>query len=523
MSYGPGASVVGSTLPRLYTPPLVVGPAGPCGCGCALTDDSSYGFAVAMFADGVLGMPLDPWERFLAIHGGELLPDGRPRFRRLLAIVARQNGKTHLLVVLSLFWLYIECLGLVLGTSSTLTYAKEAWEKAVNVARGIPELAEEIPVKGGVLRNLMQLSLTMERTDPETGRASVSRYLVAAANERGGRSLTVDRYIADELREHDSFAAWNAAYNAMNAVWDAQAWAISNQGTAKSVVLDSLRAEAVSVDGRLRPLDQIDPRFGLFEWSCEPSDDPEDPYALAQSNPNLGRRIDVDVLLSEARAAKRDGGERLTGFRTEVMCIRETVLDPAIDAEAWPECFDPYDLTELPNRPVFCFEVAENGLHATLYAASLLDDGRVAVDLVKEWDGADCTAQLRRDLPILAARTKPRKVGWFPTGPAAAVAAAMKKRRGGIARLAEIRGEVTAACMGYAEQVKTRSIAHSGDPLLTGQQEYTEKSWRGDAWVFTRRGAGQCDAIYAVAGAVHLARTTPVRRRAEPESEDQPE
>ncbi len=522
-SYANAEPVRGSTTPRLYTPPLVVGPPGPCGCGCALTEDTSYGFLVAMFAETVLGKPLDPWERWLAIHGGELLPDGRPRFRKLLVIVARQNGKTHLLVVLSLFWLHIERLGMVLGTSSTLGYAIESWQKAVDIATTHPTLAEEVPKKGGVIRQRGIQTLTMVSTDEETGEVHKSRYQVAAANRRGGRSLTVDRYIADEIREHDSWDAWNAAYNAMNAVMDAQAWAISNQGDDRAVVLNSLREDVLDANGRLRPPESIDPRMGLFEWSCLPTDDPEDIYALAQSNPNLGWRVDPEALLAEARAAKRDGGQRLTGFRTEVMCIRENVLDPAIDAEAWPDCLDPYDLMQQPNRPVFCFEVAENGLHATLYAATLLDDGRVAIDLVKEWDGATCTAELRRDLPVLAAQIKPRKVGWFPTGPAAAVAAAMKRRRGGIARLSEIRGEVTAVCMGYAEQVKTRSIAHSGDPLLTSQQEFTEKSWRGDAWVFTRRGTGPCDASYAAAGAVHLARTTPVRRRAAPEPEEEAE
>jgi hypothetical protein len=32
---------------------------------------------------------------------------------------------------------------------------------------------------------------------------------------------------------------------------------------------------------------------------------------------------------------------------------------------------------------------------------------------------------------------------------------------------------------------------------------------RGDAWVFSRKGEGHCDAAYAAAGAVHLARTLP--------------
>lgn len=538
MNSEPAENVVGSTLPRLWTPPLMDGPAGPCGCGCALSPDAdvstgrySYGFEVVEFANRILGMPLDPWERFIAIHGGELLPDGTPRFRKLLIIVARQNGKTHLLVVLSLFWLHIERVAMVLGTSTNIVYAKESWEKACQIAQDIPEIAEEIPKRGGIRETNGEQTLTMvTAADDGSGRTIRARYKIAAANRRGGRSLTVHRYVADELREHDSWDAWNAAYNAMNAVLDAQAWAISNQGDDRAVVLNSLRNDVIDEDGRMRPVEDVDPQIGLFEYSCEPHDDPEDLYALAKSNPNLGRRVSAKTLLSEARSAKREGGERLTGFRTEIMCIREAVLDPAIDQAAWPDCRDDGfddDWTAHRGRVVICFDVSMDGLHATAYAATLLDDGRVRIGAVGAWDGMHCTAELRRDLPDLVAAIRPRKVGWFPNGPAASVAAGVKRRprvwppRG--TRLEEIKGEATAVCMGFAEQVRTRAIAHSDDPLLNAQQGMTEKSWRGDGWVFTRRGAGHCDATYAAAGAVHVARTTPVRRRAEAESEEEAE
>ncbi|MEK8107422.1 hypothetical protein NKG94_23895 [Micromonospora sp. M12] len=46
------------------------GDPGPCGCGCALTRATSYGFEVDDFARDTLQHPLDPWQRWLAIHGG---------------------------------------------------------------------------------------------------------------------------------------------------------------------------------------------------------------------------------------------------------------------------------------------------------------------------------------------------------------------------------------------------------------------------------------------------------------------
>ena len=75
--------------------------------------------------------------------------------------------------------------------------------------------------------------------------------------------------------------------------------------------------------------------------------------------------------------------------------------------------------------------------------------------------------------------------------------------------MSEIRGEITAVCMGLAEQVTARQLAHSGDPLLDAHIGSAERLRRGDGWVFSRKGDGHVDAAYALAGAVHLARTLP--------------
>lgn len=484
-------AVLGRTEPRLWTPPLR-----------ELTPATSYGFDVIDFAAEVLGMPLDPWEEWLVVHAGELLPDGRPRFRKVLVIVARQNGKTHVLVVLALFWLFVECVPLVLGTSTNLGYAKESWQKAVDLAERLDELA---PLVATVRKAAGEEALvTVER----------SRYRIAAANRRGGRSLTIHRLILDELREHDSWDAWNAAYNAMNAVSDAQAFAISNMGDASAVVLDSLRSDGVErVNGVERIRADGDAQLGVFEWSAPPGSEPDDPEALASSNPNLNRRgIDLASLLSDARRAKRNGGDELAQYLTEILCLRVPLLDPAIDMEAWSAeypagCLDPGDLVK--SNVVLTFDVSMDQKHVALVAAARMADGRVRVEPIAAWTD---TAAFRRELPGWVRKIKPRKLGWFAHGPSAAVAAELVQRKGwpppGV-ELVPIRGEVAEVCMGYAEQVASRQIAHSGDALLDAQTEAAEPKARGDAWVFVRRGAGHVNAVYAAAGAVHLARTLP--------------
>jgi hypothetical protein len=468
-----------------------------------LTPETSFGFDVIEFAEDI-GMPLDPWEQWAVIHLGELLPDGRPRFRIVLILVARQNGKTYLAKVLSLYWLFIEQVPLVLGTSTNRDYAKAVWQELCEYVQSNELLAAELGPK----------PVWSAAGSEQLVTAAGSRYKIAATNRRAGRSLTVHRLMLDELREHQHWNAWNAATNAMNAVRDAQAIAISNQGDDTSVVLDSLHTSAQEFIETGRG----DPRLGLFEWSAPRGADPTDLAALAMANPNLGYRIDPDALIGAGMRAKAAGGKELAGYRTEVMCQRVHLLDPAVDPDAWEArgTDRPVDLA-IPahrRRVALCVDVALDGTHATLAAAAVLDDGRVHLEIVAAWDGFGCTKALRSDLPGLVARLKPRVIGWFPAGPAAAVAADLADRghRGWPPRrvaIEEIKGDVAPVCMGFAEAVDAGDVVHPQDDMLDQHVGAAQRLWRGDVWVFGRKGASPIDGAYAAAGAVHLARTLP--------------
>ena len=518
--------VLGSTMPRLFTPPLMAGPPGPCGCGCALTAETSYGFEVDGFARDTLRVPLDPWERWAVIHAGELLPDGSPRFAIVLILVARQNGKTHLLVVLTLYWLFRARLAMVLGTSTKLDYARESWLKAVKLAKSIPGLRAGIPARGGVRKANGEQELVYAPSG-DVDDLDACRYKIAASNEEGGRSLTIDRLILDELRQHDSYDAWDAAEPTVSAVDGSQIWGLSNAGSVKSIVLNDLQDDARALiewwdrESGERGVAELladpdmpgDYRTGLFEWSSPEDADPTDVYALAQANPNMGLRKDAEKLIAAGRRAVRLGGKALTGFKTEHMCIRVKLLNPAIDPTAWADGLLVGGLDDVRKRVAMVWDVAPDLLHVALYAAAVLPDGRVRVDSVKAWEGPGCTKVARRELPALIGRTRPRALGWLPNGPGAALAADMKPRPGvwpppGV-QLEEIKAEVPAVCMGFDELVTSRQIVHSGDPLLDSQVEGAEWLKVGDRKVFSRRGEGHVNAVYAAAGAAHLARTLP--------------
>lgn len=457
------------------------------------------------FAAEVLHHPMDPWQRWLLIHAMEFQPDGfLPRFRTVLVLVSRQNGKTETPVVLSAYWMFVAEVPLILGTSTTVAYAKESWTKAVRLVERAPDLADKHPKRWTRQANGEQESWT---------HGEESRYKIAASNAEGGRSLTIHRLIMDELRQHHDRSAWGAAVPATNAVPDAQIWCLSNAGDDRSVVLNEEREAALD----FIKTGEGDPSTGLFEWSAPEDADPMDLHALAQANPNLNRRIRADVLLNDARKAIAAGGEALATFKTENMCIRVKLLNPAIDPGAWMRCEDfGSDLSRIERR-VLCVDIAPDIKHATICAAGMLPDGRVRVVVVEEWEGIGCTDRLRAALPDVIARTKAKRVGYFPSGPAAVLAASLADRRKagrygwpppGV-EVDEIRGEMTAACMGFVDAVSNETITHHGHPVLNEQVQGAEKLKRGDGFVFVRGTDTYVDAVYAAAGAVHMARTLP--------------
>lgn len=399
-----------------------------------------------------------------------------------------QNGKTFLLEVLALYWLFVEEVSFVLGTSTNLQMAREAWEKSVLLVEGRPWLLRRIA-----------------RTRRANGEQTLEldhggRYRIAASNRSAARGLTVNRLILDELREHDSYDALDAALPTTITDPSSQTWMISNAGDDRSLVLNELRAQA---------LEGTDRRLGIFEWSSPDGAAATNLEALAQANPNLGRRISAEYLLGEAERAERIGGEQLTGFLTEHHCRNVPIMAPAIDMEAWHDCLEVGSLEGLKGSVALCVEVSWDSLHASLYAAALGPDGRIRVDAVDAWAGMDCTQQLRLALPRYLERITPRKLGWFPNGPAASLTADMAfKSRAGI-EIEAVKGDMTAVCMGFAEQIKARQIVHSGDPLLEAHLMGAEKLMQGDGWRFSRKNAGHCDAAYAAAGAVYLARVMP--------------
>jgi hypothetical protein len=128
--------VLGAVVPRLWTPPL----------RDLEDEESSWGYDFIDFC-ALIGWPLDPWQVWLAIHLGELYPDGSPRYRKAIILVARQSGKSLFARLLVLYWMFIERITEIVATSTDRASAKRSWKKAIEMAEQTPLLAAALPAK----------------------------------------------------------------------------------------------------------------------------------------------------------------------------------------------------------------------------------------------------------------------------------------------------------------------------------------------------------------------------------------
>jgi hypothetical protein len=463
--------LLGSTTPRIYTSPLVTGRPGPCGCGCALTPATSLGFSAVQFAEDVLGFDLIPWQRWLLIHALELRPDGRFRFRTVLVLVARQNGKTTLVEVKNLWKMFVLRVPLVIGTAQNLDVSEESWDKAVEIVESIPELSAEVPRDGGIVRVNGKKTLKLIHG---------SRWKVAAASRKGGRGLSGDDVNLDELREHHTWDSWAAVTKTTMARRKAQIWAYSNAGDDRSIVLNDLQEK-----GRATASDPTsDSSMGHFEWSA-PDDCPvDDPQMWRLANPSLG--YPQGISYEAMRAALETDPEPI--FRTECLCQRVPDLEPSkIPLTAWVKCADP--ASKIVGPVVLTWQVSWRRDKAAICAAGYRADGLPHVELIDYRDGVDW---LPGRLGEICSRQPVRTVVYDPGGPEASLLPEVTQRlpvKLGEPQALTMR-QVADSCSRIYDEALAGRLRHLGDARLLDMLRGSATRSLADKWAWDIKHAG---------------------------------
>ena len=357
--------MTGKTEPRLFTQPLR-----------ELTRDTTLGYDVIDYSEQVLKQKLYPWQEWFFIHALEIVGDlntrWRFRFRTVLLLISRQNGKTVASKVLASFFLNVLGIHNVFGTSLSLDKAEEVWEAVIKDQEESPVLNKQIERIARSNGN-KRLFLTGGRV-----------YKVGAPTRRAGRGDSNDLVMLDEIREHRDWETWSAAAASTNAKPNGIVFCFSNAGDPDSVVLRQLRSQALGQPADLGG-DVDSASIGLFEWSAPEGAATDDMEALAQANPAMGYGLLTERALLGNRATFPEAK-----FRSECMCqMVETILPPPFPDGAWDAGTDPESFIP-PEEPVFYgIDLSQDRRWTSIGVCGLREDGNWHIELVARRIGTE--------------------------------------------------------------------------------------------------------------------------------------
>lgn len=522
----------GNREPRIFTPPLhKLEPRSP------ETERWTMGYEVIDFARDILEMPLLPWQEWFFVHAMELREDGRFRFKTIVLLVARQNGKSTISLVLGLFALYVLQWKTVLGVAQDLDTAEEILDLATELVTAAEEDddGDEQVLRPWLADQVAKVvAINGKRALLLKGRR---RWKVKAASRGAGRGFSGDLILFDELREQRNWLAWGAVTKSTMARPHALILALSNAGDILSAVLKHLRRIAhlavgdpdgigelsalerftMEADLAQADIDGADETLFIAEWSAAPWRDKWDVDGWAEANPSLGWLIEERTI----RGACQTDPEWV--FRTEVLCqwpegAIETPYPPGtwdaglnvpLDGPAGP-VLAPADT--LTGPLVACVDVAQDQSRSHVVVAGWRADGRPQVELRASRVGTHWIESFLSDPKVRARVT--HVCAQAKGSPAATVLDELRKSedfaRTGVQVVDWSGQDLLNAHVDFFQAVTSGDLAHNPQPALDAAGQMAATRNLGGVDVIDRRGS-PVDAAPLIAsiGALWLLKNKP--------------
>jgi hypothetical protein len=414
-----------------------------------------------------LEINLMEWQKFVCIHGHKIRADGRWAHSELGLIMARQQGKSTLMMLRILTGMFVWGEGLQLASAHRLTTSLETFRQIVGLIETNPKLEKEVK------------KIRWQHGAEEIELFGNRRFVVKAANN-AARGLSKPETIhLDELREYKDEDAWSSMRYSMMAAKNPQVWIYSSAGDQHSVILNKLRERALASATTNDPI-------GWFEWSAEPDAPILLPSgemnwsAFAQANPSLGITIHPDNL----KAVINDPPDIV---RTEVLAQWVDTINSAIDAQKWAMCqIDPIPLD--PEQPTWLgLDLSPDRKFGALVAAQRLSGERFYIQLLHTWSNDYSLNDLAvaNDIAPYVRKYNTQTVAYSKR---TSQAVASRLSSAGI-QVTDMDGAIYAeSCDRWLGAINSHRLQHSGQEELTQQTLSAAKLPFGDgSWIIGRR------------------------------------
>ena len=449
----------GATKPRLETPPH---------------KGKSRMPEVKKFLDGI-NQTLLPWQEYVLTQLLAVDKKGKFKKKTSLLLVARQSGKTHLARIRILAGLFVFGEKNRVAMSSNRGMALDTFRKVVQVIEDNPSLMAQV--------KQIRVANGQESVELLNG----ARYEIVAATRDGSRGKTADLLYIDELREIDE-ESWTASKPITRARPDSQIFMTSNAGDMYSKVLNDMRSMCLSYPPAT---------MGYWEYSADDFAKITDKDAWYQANPALGYLID-EATIEEAIATSS-----VEASRTETLCQWVSALK-----SPWPyRAFEDLGFAELKLEPgrltIFGMDISVNKKMASLVAGQIMDDGKVGVGIVAQFESQVAIDELKMAIEVneWARQYKPRMICFDKY---ATMSVAERLSQSGH-KIQDMSGSVFyQACSDLYDAIVNGRLVHAGQQTLVDSMnncaaKESDAGWR----IVRRKSAGDVSAAISLAMVVH--------------------
>ena len=337
-------NVLGHSTPRLQTTPAQT--------------NRTRALEVAQFSEQI-EMPLLDWQQYFFDEALKVNENDNFIYRQALLLVARQNGKTHLMRMRILSGLYLFDEELQVATAQNRDLSLETFRKCVEVIENFDWLRKKVK------------HITRSNGREEIQLKNGCRYKIISPNSSGARGLSADVTYIDEIRQHKTFDAYAALQFTTQTKKNAQSYYISNAGDHTSVVLNALRQRALD-----KIENNTDEPLLFMEWSAANGRKLNDVEGWKESNPSLGKTITIESIKAGLSAPTEI-------FQTEVLCQWVETMNSAFPQGLFTSLVQP-NLTLKPDRPTWLgLEISPERDMWALTGSQMQEDQNIAVGLME--------------------------------------------------------------------------------------------------------------------------------------------
>ena len=472
--------MLGTRVPRLRSVPDYVATTGP---------------EVAELCK-LFGLILDPWQCDVIADSLGEGPDGLWAASQIALIVARQNGKSEVLIARMLAGLFLLDEEEIIYSAHRADTSMKIFQRFVKYLKRNKSVAQQIRSK----------KIRVNNSHGQEGVTLASGQTVGFRTraQEGGRGFSADCIFFDEAFElAEELQA--AILPTLIARPNPQVWyvgtPVDQQVHRNGVVFSRIREKGL----------RGDPTIAFLEWSVDRDIDKLDPVALddrsnwAEANPSLGYQANEETI------ALARGSLKARKFATECLCIGDWPSTDesayrVIDPTAWGEAEDTG--SRVTGSQVYAIEVSQDRESAVIASGGLRPDGLTHLRIVEAHGGVGWVIDWCQEMAKKQRRTR------FVVDPRSPAGALLPDLAAAKVKVHELTTEqFVQATGGFLDAVRERNVKQVPHPRLEAAVESAAVRSLGGAWAWDRKSVTDISALVAATvawwGAQNLKQVAP--------------